>query len=39
MDPAATARIEIRKCRKCEDPKDTTDWYATGDGGEAWKWN
>ena len=39
VDPAATARIEVRKCRKCEDAKDTSDWYATGDGGEAWKWN
>jgi hypothetical protein len=36
--PAATARIEIHKCRACTDATDRTDWYAAGEGGEAWQW-
>ncbi|HEX4960124.1 MAG TPA: prepilin-type N-terminal cleavage/methylation domain-containing protein [Thermoanaerobaculia bacterium] len=39
VEPAATARIEVLKCRACTDATDHTDWYASGDGGEAWKWN
>lgn len=36
--PAATARIEVRKCRACTDADDPTDWHAAGDGGEGWTW-
>ncbi len=34
--PAATARIELRKARQ---DGSTWNWYASGDGGEAWTWN
>lgn len=37
-EPAATARIEVHKCRLCTDAANRTDWYASGDGGEAWQW-
>jgi prepilin-type N-terminal cleavage/methylation domain-containing protein len=36
--PQATARIEVHKCRVCSDAMERTDWYAAGDGGEAWTW-
>ncbi len=36
VEPAATARIELRKARQ---DGSTWNWYASGDGGEAWKWN
>jgi prepilin-type N-terminal cleavage/methylation domain-containing protein len=36
VEPAATARIELRKARL---DGSTWSWYASGDGGEAWKWN
>jgi prepilin-type N-terminal cleavage/methylation domain-containing protein len=36
--PAATARIEVRKCKLCTDAASVTDWYAAGDGGGAWTW-
>ncbi|MBW8876451.1 MAG: prepilin-type N-terminal cleavage/methylation domain-containing protein [Acidobacteria bacterium] len=39
VEPAATARIEVHKCRDCKDATIRADWYASGDGGEAWKWN
>jgi len=39
VEPAATARIEVHKCRDCKDAAIRADWYVSGDGGEAWKWN
>jgi Tfp pilus assembly protein FimT len=36
VEPAATARIEVRKARE---EGSAWNWYASGDGGEAWKWN
>jgi prepilin-type N-terminal cleavage/methylation domain-containing protein len=36
VEPAATARIEILKARQ---EGSAWKWYASGDGGEAWKWN
>lgn len=36
IEPAATARIELRKAR--EDGGSWL-WYASGDGGQAWEWN
>lgn len=36
VEPAATARIELRKARL---EGSAWNWYASGDGGEAWKWN
>lgn len=38
VEPEATARIEIRKCRLCTDAGNEADWYAQGAGGEAWTW-
>jgi prepilin-type N-terminal cleavage/methylation domain-containing protein len=38
VDPAATARIEVRKCKACTNADDLSDWYAAGDGGGAWTW-
>jgi prepilin-type N-terminal cleavage/methylation domain-containing protein len=38
VEPAATARIEIHKCRLCTDAANRADWYAAGAGGEAWQW-
>jgi prepilin-type N-terminal cleavage/methylation domain-containing protein len=39
VEPKATARVEIHKCRLCTDAGDRADWYAAGAGGEAWTWN
>jgi prepilin-type N-terminal cleavage/methylation domain-containing protein len=36
--PKATARIEVHKCRLCTNADLREDWYAVGDGGEAWTW-
>jgi prepilin-type N-terminal cleavage/methylation domain-containing protein len=36
VEPAATARIEVRKARE---EGSVWKWYASGDGEEAWKWN
>jgi prepilin-type N-terminal cleavage/methylation domain-containing protein len=38
VSPAATARIEVLKCRTCLDANNRADWYASGDGGAAWTW-
>jgi prepilin-type N-terminal cleavage/methylation domain-containing protein len=35
VEPAATARIEVRKARQ---DGSTWNFYASGDGGEAWTW-
>ena len=35
VEPAATARIEVRKARQ---DGSAWNWYASGDGGEAWTW-
>jgi prepilin-type N-terminal cleavage/methylation domain-containing protein len=39
VEPKATARVEIHKCRLCTDADNRADWYAAGAGGEAWTWN
>lgn len=39
VEPAATARIEVRKCLLCTDADVDDDWKANGDDGKAWKWN
>jgi prepilin-type N-terminal cleavage/methylation domain-containing protein len=36
VEPAATARIELRKAR---DEGGTWNWYASGDGSKPWEWN
>lgn len=38
VSPAATARVEVRKCLACTNADDASDWYANGDGGRAWTW-
>lgn len=43
VDPAATARIELRKWKGPDNPDDAAlnndlNWHANGDGGN-WKWN
>jgi prepilin-type N-terminal cleavage/methylation domain-containing protein len=38
VDPAATARTEVHKCRLCTNADLRADWYASGDGGEVWEW-
>lgn len=38
VKPAATARVEIRKCLACTNAADSNDWFANGDGGRSWTW-
>jgi prepilin-type N-terminal cleavage/methylation domain-containing protein len=38
VSPAATARVEVRKCFACTDANDPDDWHANGEGGKAWTW-
>ncbi|MFL6193425.1 MAG: Tfp pilus assembly protein FimT/FimU [Thermoanaerobaculia bacterium] len=38
VEPAATARIEIHKCRLCTNAEERKDWQAQGDGGQSWEW-
>jgi type II secretory pathway pseudopilin PulG len=38
VEPMASGRPEIYKCRVCTDAENRADWYAGGAGGEAWIW-
>ena len=38
VEPAATARVEVHKCRVCTSAAPSADWQANGKDGQTWTW-